>query len=128
MNERDLRSIEIVKRMYTGDEAERANIAAGIVWHVPGHNPVSGDYRGFEAYTQLMPSRMAPLDRWDFTLRDVMVNGNYVMTTYSLQGERKGKAVDLRGGHVFRLTEDGQVAEGWGFTDQQDALDEFFAA
>ena len=75
-----------------------------------------------------MPSRMAPLTRWDFTLEDLMVNGNYVMTTWQLQGERKGKTVDLRGGHLLRLDGEGRVAEGWGFTDNQDALDEFFSA
>jgi ketosteroid isomerase-like protein len=128
MTEQDLRNIAVVRRMYEGDETERANIAAHIVWHVPGHNPVSGEYRGYKAYTELMPSRMAPLTRWDFTLTSVMVNGDFVMTTYSLIGERKGKTVDLRGGHLMRVTEDGQVAEGWGFTDSQDALDDFFSA
>jgi hypothetical protein len=31
----------------SGDElAYRAGLAEGIVWHVPGDNPVSGAYRG----------------------------------------------------------------------------------
>ncbi|HEY4698390.1 MAG TPA: nuclear transport factor 2 family protein [Gallionella sp.] len=128
MTEQDQRNIDIVRRMYTGDDAERANIAPHIVWHVPGHNPVSGDYRGFEEYTQLMPSRMTPLTQWDFALEDVMVNGTYVVTTWHLNGERKSKTVDLRGAHIMRLNEQGQVVEGWGFTDNQDALDAFFSA
>jgi ketosteroid isomerase-like protein len=128
MTDQDQRNIEVVRRMYTGDDAERANIAQDIVWHVPGHNPVSGDYRGFDEYTRVMPSRMAPLARWDFTLESVMVNGLHVMATFHLQGERKGKTVNLSGGHLFRLTPDGKVAEGWGFTDDQDALDAFFSA
>ncbi len=128
MTERDRRNIETVRLMYTGDESERANIAQDIVWHVPGHNPVSGDYRGFEEYTRLMPSRMAPLTRWDFTLGDVMVNGDYVMTTIRLKGERKGKVIDIKGGHLMRVSDEGKVVEGWGFTDDQDALDDFFSA
>jgi len=32
MTEQDKRNIEIVQRMYTGDEVERANIASDIVW------------------------------------------------------------------------------------------------
>ena len=128
MTEQDQRNIEIVRRMYAGDEAERRNIARDIVWHVPGHNPVLGNYHGFDEYMQLMPSRMAPLTRWDFTLDRVMVNGDYVMTTFRVQGERKGKAIDLRGGHLMRLTADGKVVEGWGFSDDQDALDAFFSA
>lgn len=128
MTDQDTRNIAIVRAMYAGDEAERASIARDIVWHVPGHNPVSGDYRGYDEYTQLMVSRMMPLDRWDFTLDSVMVNGDYVMTTFSLVGERKGKTVDLRGGHLMRVSADGRVVEGWGFADDQDALDEFFRA
>ena len=126
MTEEDKRNIQIVRLMYTGDEAERVNIASDIVWHVPGHNPVSGDYRGYKEYTELIPSRMSPLSRWDLTLEDVMVNGNYVMTRFSLQGERKGITVDLRGGHLMRI-ENGKVVEGWGFTNDQDALDAFFS-
>ena len=88
MTEQDERNIATVRKMYEGDLTERANIAADILWHVPGHNPVSGEYRGFKEYTELMPSRMAPLTRWDFALESIMVNGDYVMTTFSLQGER----------------------------------------
>jgi ketosteroid isomerase-like protein len=128
MTEQDKRNIETARRMYTGDEVERANIAANIVWHVPGHNPVSGDYHGFQEYTELMPSRMAPLTRWEFEVHDVMVNGSYVVATLSLMGERKGKTVDLRGAHIMRMNERSEVIEGWGFTSDQDALDDFFSA
>ena len=128
MNEQDKRNLETARRMYTGDDAEHANIAANIVWHVPGHNPVSGDYHGFREYTELMPSRMAPLTSWGFEVHDIMVNGNYVVATISLKGERRGKKVDLRGAHIMRMDEQGQVVEGWGFTSDQDALDAFFSA
>ena len=56
-----------------------------------------------------------------------MVNGNYVITTFRLQGERRGKTINMRGGHLMRLTLDGKVAEGWGFADDQETLDDFFA-
>jgi hypothetical protein len=49
------------------------------------------------------------------------------MTTFHLAGERKGRTVDLNGGHLFRLDSDGKVAEGWGFAEHQDALDAFFS-
>jgi uncharacterized protein len=116
MNEQDKRNIETAHRIYRGAEAERANIAEDILWHVPGHNPVSGDYHGFEEYTQLMPSRMAPLTHWNFEVEDVMVNGNYVVATIHLIGIRKDKRVDLRGAHIMRMNDQGQVVEGWGFT------------
>jgi len=126
MTEQDERNLNAVRRMYEGDDAERAQIAPNIIWHVPGHNPVSGLYRGFDEYTRLMPSRMAPLAQWDFKLEDVMVNGDYVVASFALKGERKGKRVDLRGAHIMRLNDAGQIVEGWGFANDQDALDDFF--
>jgi hypothetical protein len=128
MTEQDLRRIEAVRRMYTGDQAEQVTIAPDIVWHVPGHNPVSGDYHGFDEYTKVMPARMAPLTRWDFALENVMVNGSYVVTTWTMQGERKGMVVNLKGAHIMRVNDQDQVVEGWGFTDDQDALDGLFSA
>ena len=128
MTEEDKRNIGAVRRMYRGETEETSTISADIVWHVPGHNPVSGDYRGYEAYTKTMPSRMAPLTQWDFEVEDVMVNRNYVVATLRIRGERKDRKVDLRGAHIMRLNDEGQVVEGWGFTDDQNALDAFFSA
>ncbi len=127
MTEQDQRNIAVVRKMYSGDESERAAIAKDIVWHVPGHNPVSGDYIGYEEYTRLMPSRMAPLTRWDFSVEDVMVNGDYVVATFRVMGERRGNVINLRGAHLMRVDDAGKIAEGWGFTSDQDALDVFFS-
>jgi ketosteroid isomerase-like protein len=70
---------ERVRTMYAafagGEEAAyRAAFAEGIVWHVPGENPVSGAYRGRSEYFQTMPARMAPLEYWTITVRDVVSN------------------------------------------------------
>lgn len=128
ITEQDQHNMQKVRLMYTGDKAELANIAPGIVWHVPGRNTVCGTYQGFKEYMKLMPTAMEPPARWDFSLDAVMVNGNYVMTTFRLQGKRKDKTIDLRGGDLMRLTDEGKIIEGWGFTENQDALDEFFCA
>ena len=74
-----------------------------------------------------MPSRMAPLDVWEFQLDTIMVNGELVVATFSLRGERLGRQIETTGSHLFRLNTQGQVAEGWGFAADQDALDAFFA-
>jgi ketosteroid isomerase-like protein len=128
MTEHDRMMIEAARRLYGGQDSEFATIAPDIVWHVPGRNPVSGEYRGYEQYTQAMPARMAPLTRWDFELEDVMVNGDMVVTTWRVVGERRGKAIDLRGAHILRINAHGQVVEGWGLANDQDALDDFFAS
>lgn len=128
MTERDKRLIENARRIYAGEARERELISREIVWHVPGHNPVSGDYRGWDEYFGTMGARMQPLDRWEFEVERIMVNGLYTVTHMHLVGDRKGKHIDTRGSHILRFNEAEQVVEGWGFTEDQDALDEFFAA
>ena len=125
MTPEDLRKIEAVKAFYI---SELSHAALDIVWHVPGHNPVSGAYRGHAEYFEVMPARMVPLKSWVVQRKDVMVNGDRVVATFHLTAERKGGQIELDGAHVFRLNEVDQVAEGWGFTNQQELLDEFFAA
>lgn len=125
MTEHDLQLVANAKTLYSGETAERNVLSPEIVWHVPGHNPVSGEYRG-RAYFEEMPARMAPLDRWDFEVLQVMVNGNYVVAHFRAIGERKGKTIDTYGSHLLRFDAEGKIGEGWGFVEKQDALDEFF--
>lgn len=127
MTERDAKLIRLARMVYTGEAAEKKVISQSILWHVPGHNPVSGEYQGRD-YFDVMPARMAPLDRWEFDVEYVMVNGDYIVTQIRLVGERRGVKIDTRGGHILRFDSNDQIVEGWGFTDDQDALDDFFAA
>ncbi len=62
MTEQDRRNIEAVRCFY---QAEREVAADDLVWHVPGHTPVSGVYRGRSECFDVLPSRMAPLTVWD---------------------------------------------------------------
>lgn len=126
MTDRDKRLIENARRIYAGEARERELIARDIVWHVPGHNPVSGEYHGWDEYFGTMGTRMQPLDRWEFEVERIMVNGLYVVANIHLVGDRKGKQIDTHGSHILRFSEAGQVVEGWGFTQDQDGLDEFF--
>ena len=72
--------------------------------------------------------RSRELGTFSISLAVKDINGNYVMTTFHFQGERKGRVIDLLDGHLMRLTPGGKVAEGWGFPDDQEAWDDFFAA
>ena len=110
--------------------AYRAAFADEIVWHVPGDNPVSGVYRGAEEYFQTMPGRMSPLDDWRFTVGRIEVNerDNAALVAVHLVGARRGRRIDMDGHHMIRLNDEGLVIEGWGFVEDQAALDEFFSA
>jgi ketosteroid isomerase-like protein len=126
---------ERVRSMYAAfaaaeEAAYRAAFAEGIVWHVPGDNPVSGAYRGRSEYFETMPARMAPLDAWTITVRDVFSNQreDAALVAFHLSGSRKGRSVEMDGYHMIRLDQQGRIVEGWGFAEDQDALDAFFSA
>jgi ketosteroid isomerase-like protein len=124
MTDQDKKNIEVVRQAYLAGEKV---ISENIVWHVPGHNPVSGVYKGAKAYREEMVRRMAPIDEWIVDVEEVMINGNLAVAAVHIRGLRKGHRVDLGGAHVMRV-ENGQVVEGWGFVENQDILDEFFSA
>jgi ketosteroid isomerase-like protein len=126
---------ERVKAMYTafatGDaDAYRASFTDEVVWHVPGNNPVSGNYRGPKEYFETMVQRMSPLENWTITVTDVLTNeqDNAALVAFHLSGSQKGKRVEMNGYHLVRLNAEAKIIEGWGFIKDQDALDEFFSA
>jgi uncharacterized protein len=126
-------NIERVKRFYDAgpadSDAEREEFfAQDAVWHVPGANPVSGDYRGIAAITNDISARMAPLDRWTLAPRHVMANGNLVVAIVHVEGERRGHAIRGHGAHVFRFDDAGRIVEAWGFNEDQAAVDEMLSA
>jgi ketosteroid isomerase-like protein len=124
MTEQDKLNIAAVRKAYQeGTDV----IAANVVWHVPGDNPVSGTYRGIKAYLEDMVGKMAPIDEWIVDVESVMVNGNMAVAQVRVRGLRKNHRIDLAGAHVMRL-ESGKVVEGWGFVEDQDVLDQFFSA
>ncbi len=122
-------NIESVRRFYAAgpadDDAARLAFASpDIVWHVPGANRVSGDYRGLDQVFRVMGAAMQPLDRWEIDVVDVMGNRDLVFATVNVRAERYGRSVTTRAGHVFRLDDDARILEAWGFVGEQTALDE----
>jgi uncharacterized protein len=125
MTEQDKQNIEVVRQAYE-DEAGKKAISPDIVWHVPGHNPVSGTYRGVKAYREDMVQRMGPIEEWIVDVEEVMINGNMAVAAVRIRGFRKNHRIEMEGAHVLRV-ENGKVVEGWGFVENQDVLDEFFS-
>lgn len=123
----DQDTLQTVMTLYRGSIDERRAVAPDLIWHVPGNNPTSGTYHGFDEYASIMPTKMQPLTRWDHQIENVMVCQNMVTITFKVWGERKGLKVEMRGAHVLRV-EAGKVAEGWGFAEDQPALDAFYSA
>ena len=121
-------NIATIRRFYDAgpsiDDVERVPLArSDLVWHVPGDNRVSGAYVGEDAVFREMSAKMRPLDRWDIEVVEVMGNVDLVVASVRVRGERYGRSVDTTGAHVFRFDDAGLIAEAWGFTADQAALD-----
>jgi len=96
------------------------------VWHVPGDTDLSGDDTG-DDYSERMPARLAPLDSFSIDIEHVGASQDLVVAEERIRGSRLGRVLDVRCGHVFRLDQDSRIVEGWGWCDDQAALDAFFA-
>jgi len=121
-------NIELVRRFYeigpADDDSGRAEFAVSdVVWHVPGDNPVSGRYQGYEQVFTTIGERMQPLDTWTIEVQDVMGNDDLVLAVVDVTAVRGSHRVECGGGHVFRFASDGRIAEVWGFVDDQAGLD-----
>jgi ketosteroid isomerase-like protein len=122
-------NIATVRRFYAAgpaddDTARYAYASPDIVWHVPGANRVSGEYRGAEDVFRAMPEAMQPLERWEIDVVDVMGNADLVVATVAIRGTRYGLSIESGGAHVFRLDDDARIVEAWGFVAEQALLDE----
>ena len=126
-------NIEAIRRFYAAgpaddDAARAAMFGPDAIWHVPGENPVSGDYRGIAEITRTMVGRMQPLTSWRMDVEHLMGNRDMVFALIHVTGERNGATIDTQGAHVFRLDGESRIVEAWGFTADQARLDEFFRA
>lgn len=126
-------NIAAVRRFYASGPADDDSVRhpftlPGIVWHVPGENPVSGRYEGRTAVLETMPAAMQPLDRWDIRVVEVMGNEDLVVATVHLVARRGAVHVDTAGAHTFRFDPSGAIAEVWGFVADQAGLDALFRA
>jgi uncharacterized protein len=97
------------------------------VWHVPGRNQLSGDYRGMDTILGLF-AKIAELSGGTFRidLHDVVANDDHAVGIYVGRGEREGRTLEDRNVLVTHIR-NGKIAEAWLLNDDQYAADEFFS-
>ncbi len=124
---------EILRKGYddfaTGDvEAVLAVFAEDIAWHVPGKNPLSGDYTGHDEVVGFF-GQLGERSGGTFHLEvhDILDNGeNTVVVLVGEKGERNGNRLDVEAVHVWRV-EDGIAKEFRAFQHDDYENDEFWA-
>jgi len=107
-------------------DAVRSLFADDIVWHAPGRNPLSGDYRGVDEVLQTF-GKLFEMTGGTFKLdiHDVIANDEHVVVLARSTAERNGKKLDDTGVQVWHV-KDGKATEQWLHPGDAHATDEFF--
>lgn len=105
----------------------RALFAEDIVWHLPGRNQMSGDYKGQGEVFALFAKNME-LTKGTFKLEihDILANDEHIVALVVARAERDGKRIEDRQAHVLHV-QNGKITEFWGHPGDQYAIDEFWA-
>ena len=101
--------------------------ADDIKWHVPGRNPLAGDYSGKEEVGAFL-GRAMELTNGTFRVdvHDLLANDDHGVALVHLTAERDGKSLDSNDVHVWHIR-DGRATEQWIHPGDQYAADEFWS-
>jgi ketosteroid isomerase-like protein len=122
---------ELVRKGYdafiAGDmEWMNEHLHENIVWHEPGDNLLSGDYRGREAVLAHFANQM----RWfvpEFDIHDAVANDDHAVVLASVRARRHDNQQTFEGryAHIFHVDSQARALESWIFNEDQAAFDEF---
>ena len=127
-------NVEVLRQVYdafgAGDtEAMDVLLADDAVWHVPGNNQMSGDYKGKEqifGFFARIGQTLGEDGSFEIEVHDILANDEHGVALVRPRGERAGKKVEGNAVQVYHLS-GGKVTEFWGFPQDPAALDEFWS-
>lgn len=109
--------IETVLSLFTDD----------ILWHVPGRNQLSGDYRGKdEVGGFFMKLNELTSGTFQVDVHDILANDERGVGLVILRGERNGKTLAANDAHIWHVRE-GLWAEFYSHLWDQYEFDEFWS-
>lgn len=127
-----LSNANIVRNAYddfaNGDvEAVLKAFDASIAWHVPGHSPLSGDYKGHKEVVGFF-ARTMELSGGLFGIKvhHILADDELVMALVTVNAERDGQAAAFPEVHVWRLA-NGKVIEFREFQGDEQSEDRFWS-
>ena len=101
-------------------------LADDVVWHWPGSNTVSGDYRGRQAALGLLRGFLELTgDRLTVEPIDVLEGEDHLMSFTHVTAHRQDEDLDVVMADAMRFGEDGRVVEFWTLSNDQAAVDAF---
>ena len=126
-------NVQRAKRAYEafgkGDMATVSELMADdIVWHVGGHNPLTGDYKGKDAVFGFF-GKLMEMSGGTFKLEvhDILANDEHTVTLVTATAEKDGKKRVAKAVHVTHPDSQGKTKEFWAFEEDQAGADAFFS-
>jgi ketosteroid isomerase-like protein len=121
---------ELVRKGYeafiAGDmEWMNEHLHENIVWHVPGSNVLSGDYRGREDVLAFF-AKSVQVALPEFDMHDIVASEDHVVALVTNKWRRNDNGEEFEGHtiQVFHI-ENGQAIEVWTMDDDQAGFDKF---
>ena len=97
-----------------------------LVWHLPGHNHLSGDHVGVDNVLALFGRNFQETGgTFKVEAHDILGNDSHAVALSIVSGEKDGKRLNDRFTHVIHIS-NGKVTESWIFNENQDKTDEFW--
>lgn len=125
-------NVDIFRRLYdsftTGDMVKVAEeFADDLVWHVPGRNSISGDYKApDEALGCFAKMVESTAGTYKPQLHDILANDEHVAAHLHATAHRNDKTLDQDYVFILRI-ENTKIAEVWEFWNDGPAWEEFWS-
>lgn len=124
----------LVRRGYAafaeGDmDALSTMMTSDAVYHVPGHNPLSGHHKGREAITDLFRRMATETDgTMQILMEAVLADGRgHVMSFHTTRADRGDRGIEVREGLFFTIV-GGKITDIDECTEDLDEVDAFWSA
>ena len=102
--------------------------ADDIVWHVPGNNPLAGDYKGKEeVFGFFMKIAQETNGTFGFEMHDMLANDRHSVVLADAHADRNGKQMRQKNVHIFHINDEAKVTEFWGMAEDSAAVDAFWS-
>jgi uncharacterized protein len=98
-----------------------------ITWHVPGHSPLSGDYKGHDEIGAFF-QRTMELSGGAFSIdvHNVLEDEDIVVALVTVNAQRKGISASFPEAHVWRM-KDGKAVEFREYQGDEQREDRFWS-
>lgn len=109
-------------------EGAATNLADDVVYHVSGHGPIAGVYKGRQEVMGLARKQMELTNgTFEITeIHDVVANDDHVVAMIRIRAQRHDRAFDWARVVVFHVEND-RVTEAWIVEGDQAGLDRFLS-